>query len=510
MADDSSGQSSYNAELRTVAKGGGLGLLGKTANQALALVAGPVTARLIGAGGYGLVQLCASLDDMLRIALSLGLPMSITKFVGIYESEGRRDLSRGAVAGSLTVCVTLAALVALIINLRPGLVTELLYGKPQLGPVLRIMILTVPIGLATGVMIPATIARRTMFYRMVIDLILRPVTLGGVIVLCWFLDYGARGAAIAYVIAGIIAVIIAAVGVKRLVGRLSPRDLRNFQFRKLMSVALPLLLTQLARFGLFRINNLIGGRWLTDEELGKYSAASRIATSGLVGKITMGTMFAPIIASLHHQGRRSELRRMFETTTRWGYHMALPVMAVAVIKAPAVMHLFGAEFVDAAPALRLLALGQIINTSVGPLPALIGMADLHWLSAMNNALAAGLNITLCILLTPTMRIVGLALAGVAAATVVNVMRVIEAALLLKITPYVWRASKPIVAGLLAAPVLYFVRFDAWMLDLFLPSLLFGATYLLLVRLLGLDPDDDNVLTALRRRLARTEAKGNSK
>ncbi|MCD6359520.1 MAG: polysaccharide biosynthesis protein [Armatimonadetes bacterium] len=502
MADDSSGRFTYDAELRTVAKGGGLGLLGKLGNQTLALIAGPVTARLIGPAAYGLIQLSASLNDLLQVLLSFGLSMSITKFVSIYESEGRRDLSRGAVAGALAICVGAAAGVALAVAVYPEFVTERIYDKPQWGPVLQLMILILPLGVAAGLMIPATIARRTIVYRMLTDLLLRPITLAGVLVFCGALGLGAQGAAGAYLIAKTIGAGVAFAGVRRLIGRLTPHDVRNFEGRRLMSVALPLLLTQLARFGLFRVNNLIGGRWLTDKELGQYSAASRLATSGLVGKITIGAMFAPIISSLHHQGRRDELQRMFETTTRWGHYLALPAMMIAIAKAPSAMHLFGREFVDAGPALQVLAMGQIVNTSVGPLPALIGMADLHWLSALNNALAACVNIALCVLLTPRMRVLGLATAGAVAATAVNTLRVIEAFFLLRISPYAWRAVKPVFAAALAGPVLYFVRFESWAVDLVVPSVIFVLVYMLLVRLIGLDSDDNDVLDALKKRLLR--------
>lgn len=501
MADDTPDDNGYDAELRDVAKGGGLGLAGKIGQQLIALVVGPVTARLLGVGAYGILDLCSRVSEILRLVLALGLPSAISRYVAIYEGEGRRDMTRGAVTGTLVISALLGLIASAIIMLRPEWIAKGIYSKPEMATVLRIMIIALPLGMCTGILAPTTIARRTMIYRMITDLISRPVTLAGILVACWLLDYGPEGAAAAMAINSMIIMSIFATGVRRLVGRLSWRDLRNFEWRRLQFFALPLLLSQLAQFGLFRINSLVGGAWLTNEELGQYAAASRLATFGLFGVVAIGAMFTPIIADLHNRGKRTELRDMFQTTTRWGYMLTLPAILIAVVKAPGLLMLFGPDFPDATDALRVLCVGQVLNVSAGPASLLLAMSGYPWVTAANNTVMALLNVLLCVSLTKSMRLRGLAMAATIATGGVSVARAIEATFILRITPYTWRAVKPLVAAALACPLL-FLRFDAWLLDLAIPSALFGLAYLLALKLIGLEKDDRFILAQLRTKLRR--------
>ena len=501
MGDDSPDNGGYDAELRDVAKGGGLGMVGKFGQQLIALVVGPVTARLLGAGGYGLLDLSSHVSEVLRLVLALGLPSAILRYVGIYEGEDRREMTRGAVTGTLLISASLGLIASTIIMLRPEWITEGIYHKPEMTLVLRIMILALPLGLCTSMLAPTTIARRTMVYRMITDLISRPVTLAGILVACWLLDYGPEGAAAAMVINSAVIMSVFATGVRRLVGKLSWRDLRNFEWRRLQLFALPLLLSQMANFGLFRINSLIGGAWLTNEELGQYAAASRLATFGLFGVIAIGSMFTPIIADLHNRGKRMELRDMFQTTTRWGYILTLPAILIAIVKAPGLLMLFGPGFPDATDALRVLCVGQLLNASAGPASLLLAMSGYPWVTAANNTVMALVNVLLCISLTKSMRLQGLALAATIATGGVSVARAIEATFILRITPYTWRAVKPLAAAALASPLLL-LRFDAWIVDLALPSALFGLVYLLALKLIGLEKDDQFILAQLRTKLRR--------
>jgi len=502
MGDEVSDGRQYEGELRSVAKGGGLGMIGKVGQQTIAVVIGPVTARLLGAAGYGLLALGFGLIEMLDLFLSLGYPSAIVRYGAIYEGEGDRGKLRGLLAGTLVTAVALGLILATVLWFNPRLVSSFYPQAEGLDQVLRIIALAMPLKLVTAMLSPATIVMRTMAYRVLADLTIRPINLVSILILCWALGMDARGAALAMVIGALISLAIYAWGVGRLIGWPRPGDLKQYEGRKITAFALPMLLGQVSLFGLFRINNLIGGRWLSTDQVGQYQAASRIATFGVFGLNAIDAIIRPVLADMHHRGRQREMGEMFQTGTRWVWYMTLPVMLVAIFKARAAMAAFGPEFVqtaEPADALRILCGSQIAQVSVGNAGSLLSMTGYQWLTAGNNMLMAVLNIALCVVFTRRWGITGLSLASLVSVAGVNVLRGLQLWWAHRLSAFNRKAIKPVIAGAVTWPLLL-IGFKAWPLDLFVPSLLFGLAYAGVVLKLGLEEDDRVIVRAMMGRL----------
>ena len=502
MGEGTTEGNGYDAELRDVAKGGGLGMVGKFGQQLIAVVVGPVTARLLGSAGYGLLALGFSFVDMVDMFLSLGYPSAIVRFGGIYSGEKDRDKLRGLVAGTLMVVVPLGMIVACILFLHPDLLSRYYPKVEGLDGVLRIVVVAMPIKLATAILGPTTIAMRTMRYRVISDLLIRPVNLIIILLLCGLLGWDARGAALAIVLGSVVSLTIYGIGVRRLVGTPRPSDLRHYEGRKITAFALPMLLAQASLFGLFRINGIIGGAYLTASQLGHYQAASRVATFGTFGLNSVAAIIRPVMASMHDDGRMDELRGMYRTGARWVWYLTLPIALVTIFKAPSAMAAFGKSFVegsDAVTALRLLMAGRISQAAIGNAGSLIAMSGYQWLSAGNNILMAVVNIVLCVILTKRRGIIGLAMASLIATTGVSTLRAFEIWHLHRATAFGRKTLKPLLAALVTWPLLL-ISFEYWPLDLFVPAILFMLAYVGLVWKLGLEPDDRVITGSISRKL----------
>jgi len=497
--DEHPPQAEYSRELRAVAKGGGLDLLAQLAQQLIALIAGPVMTRLLGLAGYGFFTVSERSVEVLGLILRLGYPSAIARYVGIYDGEGKGERARAVVTGTVTTSLVLGCAASAVVVIWPEWVSGLISGRPEMSPVLRMLALALPAMLAASLLAQATVARLTVVYRVAANLLGRLVTLAGVIVLCGPLKLGAVGAAFSVLVASALGAAVTVVGALQLFGSLSLADLRYYDFVQVQLFALPLLLAQLSQFGMHRINPLIGARWLTPVEWGKYGAASRVATIGSFGLTSIGAIFSPIIADLHNRGKMAELREMFQTAARWVYHMTFPVMLIAIFKAKSIMWVFRPEAVDAAFVLQLLCLGQIVNASVGNAGRALAMSGYQWLVAANNTALAVVNIVLCIVLTSSYGLFGMALGAMVATAAVNLVRGTELWYLHRMTAYTPKVVKPLLAAAITCPLLLLKMEPVWW-DLTLPVLGFGIAYVVVVLLLGLEDDDREVLAALRRKL----------
>ena len=501
MSQEAPPHDSYDSHVRSIAKGGGLELVASLAGHVIAAAAGPVAARLLGSAGLGLYDLGRSLLEMLSSFLRLGYPQAIMRFAGIFDAQGRYEKTRGVLTGTLFSALGLGCVVATVLAIWPEWLSVGIYHKPEFTVVLRIVAAALPPTLIFMLLNEATVARRDVRYKVIGRIAIRIVTLLFIVVLVGWLKLGVAGATYAMLLAGVVAAAIVLYGATRLFERISFADLRHYEFMRVHGFALPLALGQVAQFGLFRVNQMIGGAFVSASDLGLFGAASRVALFGAMGLAATTAIFSPIISRLHSTDRLPELRELFQTVTRWTYHFTLPMMIFPLFKAQSIMNIFGPDFAPGALTLQILAAGQIVNVSVGAASVMLAMAGNQWLVAANNVVLSAVNIVLCLVLAPRYGILGLALSAGIATALVNLARAGELWWLYRISAYTRKSiAGPLLASALSSPLLL-IGFSSWALDILLPGLAFTVAYVAIVLALGLERDDREVLRALRRKLS---------
>src|SRR5690606_31472638 len=99
---------------------------------------------------------------------------------------------------------------------------------------------------------------------------------------------------------------------------------------------------------------------------GLYSVAVRVAVLTSVTLNAVNTIIAPKFAGLYAQGDRVALAGVVRGTTRLLILIATVTTVPLLLFSPLILQLFGAEFVGATSALRILILGQFMNLAAGP------------------------------------------------------------------------------------------------------------------------------------------------
>jgi O-antigen/teichoic acid export membrane protein len=129
---------------------------------------------------------------------------------------------------------------------------------------------------------------------------------------------------------------------------------------------------------------------------------------------------------------------------------------------------------------------------------------------INSVVQTILSIGLCILLIPKWGALGAALAVLISFTVIHVILVIEVYMLFRMLPYTLGFFKPLVAGLIALPIGWFIsHFFLSGTNFFLAivnGLIIMVIYIGVILLLGLSPEDRSVLNHLTKRITATFSK----
>ncbi len=217
-----------------------------------------------------------------------------------------------------------------------------------------------------------------------------------------------------------------------------------------MRFALPMFFNSMIRTILNSTDILFLGALATTAQVGLYGAADRVSYFVVAPLLALNVIFSPVIAEYYTKGKHSELASMFKVVTKWSFSLSLPIFLCCLIFHDAILGVFGEQYTSAGLALILLALGNLVDSAVGPVNYVLMMTGRAKIILVNSIATVIINVTLALVLIPRFDIVGAAVAAALTVIIINMIGLIEVYWLMKISPYRWDILKPLVAGGIAS------------------------------------------------------------
>lgn len=150
------------------------------------------------------------------------------------------------------------------------------------------------------------------------------------------------------------------------------------------------------------------GIFTGEEEVGLYHVALKLANGTAVALFAVNSISASQIAVAYRKGTRIDLQRVVSKASNLILLLTLPVVLSLWIFPSFWLNLFGPEFIQAKMALTILAGGQLMNATCGPVMYLLQMTDNQKIGQNIMIVAAMLNLVLNYLLIPEYGISGAA------------------------------------------------------------------------------------------------------
>jgi O-antigen/teichoic acid export membrane protein len=485
-------------ELRAMARGGGLNLVGAICKQLALLSITMLLAHRLGLADVGRYAQSVALLALLEILALSGFFMGLRRFVAVHLAEQDMETLRGTVR--LGTGLSTASAVAFGIGLffaTPWL-AQAVFRDPDLATPLRFVAITLPFLTFNDAALAATQGFRTMKPSALIGLVFEPLvrTVLTALLMMWA---GLVGAMIALAASSAAAAVLAAAALRQLMGPRRERPI--YKLSELLSFSTVSWLSSLASTGLLWADTLLLGALRTSSEVGLYNVATRLVTLATFIMPAINSAFAPRIADLYQRGRMESLHRTYEVATGWTVRLTVPVFALLIAFPQDLLDLFGRGFRTAAAVTVILAIGKFTVVVTGPCGLMLDMSGRPIWSMIDNVTVLIANIVLNLWWIPQYGIVGSAAAWAISLALVNLARVVQVWRLMKMVPFDVGVLKGMVAG--SGALVIGLLLNNW-LD---PPLEFaaGATALLLVYLglvilLRITPEDRLVLRMLGGRL----------
>ena len=482
-----------------IARGGGLNVLGSAFNQLLRFAITYVLARVLGISQAGLYFQAYAILSLLGILASFGFTQSLTRFVALYRAEEDGAAVRGVVRLALVIAAGTATLLGAALFAGSPYIAREIFHEPRLILLLRFVSIALPSTVFADCALAATQGFKTMRPYARINLFFEPALNVLLTVILLTVGLGLNGAMAALTITNVIASILAAIALHRLVRRYRERP--RYEARRLLSFTVVSWASQLTAVGLLWADTILLGILRTPAAVGLYQVATRLTLLMTTVIAPIGLAFAPRVADLYRRGELEALRHAYAVVTSWIFRLALPAAVVLIVFARQLLGLFGPAFESGATVTVVLTVGQLGNAITGPCGLMLVMSGRPGIQMVGNAATLALNLGLNLYLIPRYGVTGAAIAWAASMVFINGLRVVAVAVTMHMLPLHEGLLKGALAGSVAAAAGLAARsFTSGPLTLLIGVPLTVVAYALALLLLGVGTEDRLVLASLRARL----------
>jgi len=463
---------------RTMARGTFANVSGALLTTALSFALSLLITHVVSVGRFGLFSIAWTVVLLAQAPAVLGLDTGAIRFVALGAATDDERAARASVQAALALATAAAGVLTALLAWQAPWLALHAFHKPQAEHLIRIVSLSLPALAIARVLVGGLQGLGLMAYaawlnpaRGLLNIaIAAPVLAVGL---------GIQGFAWAAVATSWATV---AVGVAFLI-RAHPSVLvpvpSEWRIGPLLRFSVPQTLTTILLNAILWTDTLLLGRMRTAAEVGVYAIVQRLLSPAQTISTATGQMFAPRIAVEDGRGDRATLGAMLKRVTYWNVAMSLPVFAMLLLLAQPLLGVFGHAYAKGATALAILAAGQLFNAATGPLGQMINMSGRPYITLVNNAVVAALNVGGCILLIPRYGVTGAACSTTAAITLVNLIKLVQVRVIFGLDPFTLRTVKPLLAAALAAAVVAPVAFVPSWSSAVVEAVVLGAALIVL-------------------------------
>jgi O-antigen/teichoic acid export membrane protein len=494
---------SNTQDIFTAAKGGGVTFAGKLFEYAVRFVFGILIARVIGVEQFGLYTLATTVSAIATNVAMLGLQVGMVRFL----PPAIREKDAPGIRGIIQICIGFPALFSL--TLAAGLfllanpVANLVFHDPRLMPMVRIASMLIPLDTLASMAYVITISFKQPKYSVIANNIVAP--LAKLLLAAGFLAIGfsTNGVLVSQVIASAAAMVVLGYYVNALFSLKGFIGSVKRSTRQILRYSFPAYLGWIVNTVRSTLSTMVLGFVGLTTGVGVFTAASRFSMIGSMFYLSVGNISTPIIADLHSRGEISQMKAYYQTTTRWMVMFNLPVFLTSVLFAKPLLSIFGDDFTAGTISMMILAIGTLAYTCTGVGANILDMTDHPKVNMVNSMILVFITIGLNILLIPGWGVNGAAAATALSTTIINIICLLEVWYFDHMLPYNKSFLKPLLSGLIAAPLTYLLLQHlplSLLLQLVVGGIFLWGTYALVLYLLRFDAEDISVIEHLLSRL----------
>ena len=447
-------------DIKKAAKGYITAYLGSVVGRGLNFFKQVILARFLGVEIFGLYTIGFVVVKIVELLARFGLNGGALKFVPIYRDTDSSKL-KGTVFSALIIPFFNGIIMGTILYLLSDVLSSpLIFNKPELKNIIRVFAFGVPFLAVNTVLIDiiqgfhmtqySTYMRE--FIQPAFNVLLIAISIYSGLDLSWIIC--------AFIVSNIVSLIWGIYILKNISPCLTDRTIvPSYEMKSLLSFSGMCVFTGILYMGLSWTDTIMLGYLGTSKDVGVYRAASQVPLLLTTFLFAANTISAPLISELFHHNQIDRLKKMFKSTTRWIFYLTLPTSIVLLFSAKEIMSIFGSEYIEGGSyVLMILTIGQFVNCCTGIVAFTLTMTGNQRIELLNSLVMVISNIFFNYILIPKFGVIGAAIATGLTVTSINIVRLVEVYVILKIQPYDLHYMRGIASGIVTAIALFLLSY----------------------------------------------------
>ncbi|VVB80260.1 Lipid III flippase [uncultured archaeon] len=474
--------------LKRIAKSSLIVFLGIFISKFLAYFYRIIIARSFGPEEYGLYSLAIMVVGLFAALAGLGLSEGILRFIAVFRAKKEQSKIKHVFGLSLKICFATSIMAGIILFFFAEPISLSIFKNAGLTLYLQILSLVLPFSVLSGILLSTIRAYEKVNWYIIIYYILLNVINFITLLLFLSLNLGRTAIILSY-FAGIFFIFISSFFVlrkysKEVFGKSSlPREEQKKTFREIVKYSWPLIALNLSSYLLTWIDSFSIGIYNGAYDVGIYNVAVPIAGLFVIPSMLFSQLFFPIIVREIERKNHNVVENLSKQVSKWILMLNLPFLGIVLFFPGAIINLlFGAKYLGAENALRMLAIGTFIFQQ-----AAVSKEALYALGKSKKILynflfASILNLVLNLLLVPKYGINGAAFSTMLCYIVLAGLYGFQVFRELSVIPLRRKMLTIILINFIPLIALFFVRkiVEITPLSLILITISFVLVYILLI------------------------------
>lgn len=500
-----------NQSLQKIAKGTGIVFIGTILGLFFQFVGRVLVARFFTQSEYGIFSLAFVVLNIAVIVSTLGLKEGATRQIAYYRGKSEFSNVQEVVFSSLKLTLIASLILTVLLFSSSDIISVRVFHESGLAPALRIISIAIPflalIHVLTSVFRGFDEIKPRVYFENILRSSLFPLFLVPVIILNLTFQKAIYAFLGSFVVSCVLFLIYtlrkAPFHIKFSVKIEVQNKINNIE-KELLLFSLPLLGASILNMIMNWTDTLMLGYFKTADIVGLYNGPMPLARLIPVALMSAGFIYVPIVSGIYSKGLMEEMKRTYQILTKWIFLGTIPLFFLLFLFPETVLgFLFGKDYIQATPVLRILTLGFMFHVFLG-LNGLSLVVAGKTRFLMWTSLAGGLsNVILNAALIPTLGIIGAAIASLLSYSLVNILNSTRLYQLVRVHPFTGSYVKPVGVALVLIGFIYVLTYSHAVKVWMLPPLLvvFLLSYFILLLLMRcFDKEDIEVLLAIEKKL----------
>ena len=493
----------YGTELRSITKNAGIGAVGILFMNVMAFVNNVVITRTLGADSYGLFVLATNIFTFIVIIPQFGFNNTIIRYVSYYTGKGEDAKAKGTILFGFKILLILSLIVLSVSILISPLISEHIFNRPELSPLIIILLLSLPFSVLSTIFYSALNGLKLIKYQVIANNIINPLFFFILIIIAFWVGFRLTGLIWIMFFMGAISVALSYYFLNKKYFKIKRNLQPEVEKKELVLFAIPNYLNQFLNNAIRFAPIFIMGYFLSNKDIGIFNVGFRIAMLVSVSLSAFRLIFSPTISALFAKNNTQLIDQLYKTITKWIFTIALITFCIIILFAEPILNIFGKEFTTGINVLLLLIFGELINAGVGLVGNIIIMSGRPKVALFNTCINFLVILTLCYFLIPVYGIIGAAFSYAVTTALINLIRLIELYYYEKIHPFKLSYYKPVVAGAIVFAVIFYAKnlIDLNQnIEMILGTLMFLLLFTFLLWAFKFDNEDKFVLELISNKL----------